>query len=329
MPVSGNMIPGWKRSDMVRQFKVGLALGGGAALACSHIGVLVGLVKHGIPVDIVTGTSMGAVIGAMYASQPDVNRIKSRFKEYVNSKEFADSGLNFFKELDSHDEGILAEMARRARRGVFNTLMVTKTALINKEATASSYAFLLEDMAVEQTRVPFAAVALDLLTGEPVVLDRGRLRTAVAASCAMPGALNPVELDGRLLVDGGWVETIPIKTARQLSADFVIAVEVGDSLKPFQKPRNALDIIARADSLARYALNREQLKEADVVLSPKNGINHWADLKTAVMAIDRGEEEVDRQIESIKQALAKKQRSPRPNWRNRWFSGLLQASGER
>ncbi len=313
---------------MASEFKVGLALGGGAALAFSHIGVLVGLVKHGIPIDIVTGTSMGAVIGAMFATRPNVSRIKRLFDAYVVSKEFADSGLNFFKELDSHDEGILAEMARRARRGVFNTLMVTKTALINEKTAASSYAFLIEDLAVEQTKIPFAAVALDLLTGEPVVLDRGRLREVVAASCAMPGVLCPVEIDGRLLVDGGWVETVPIKAARQLGADFVIAVEVGDSLKSFKEPRNALDVIARADFLARHALNREQLKTADIILSPENGIEHWADFRTAVQAIDRGEEEVDRQIVSVKQALARKKRSPRSNWCNRWFAGLLQAGSE-
>jgi len=304
---------------MSKRLKIGLALGGGAARAFSHIGVLDRLTKYGIPIDIVTGTSMGAIIGAMYATQPDVAAIKARFAAYIESDVFDESGFNFFKELDSHDEGILAEMGRRARRGVFNTLMITKIALVNEKTAASSYAFLLDDLTVEQTRIPFAAVALDLESGEPVVLARGRLRDVIAASCAMPGVLNPVKLEGRLLVDGGWAETVPIRAARQLGADFVIAVDVGDSLSAFEAPRNALDVIARADSMARTALNKEQLKAADVVLSPQNGITHWADFSTTTQAIDRGEEEVNRQIGALQRAL---KRARRQSWFG-WATGTL------
>ncbi len=297
----------------MKQFKIGLALGGGAARAFSHIGVLDGLTKHGIPIDIVTGTSMGAIIGAMYVTQPDVATIKSRFTAYIDSDEFEESGFNFFKELDSHDDGFLAEMGRLARRGVFNALMVTKTALVSEKTAASSYAYLIDDLNLEQTRIPFATVALDLRTGEPVVLKEGRLRDVIAASCAMPGALKPVKLAGRLLVDGGWTENVPIRAARELGADFVIAVDVGDSLRAFREPRNALDVIARADALARVALNKEQLKTADAILSPQNKVTHWADFSTFALAIERGEEEVDRQIVVIQRAIKKARRQ-------RWFS---------
>jgi len=290
---------------MAKNFKVGLALGGGAARAFSHIGVLDGLVKHGIPIDIVTGTSMGAIIGAMYATEPDVDSIKARFDAYIESDAFDESGFNFFKELDSHDEGILAEMGRLARRGVFNTLMVTKVGLVNEKTAANSYAYLLDNINVEQLQIPFAAVALDLKTGKPVVLNQGKLRKVIAASCAMPGVLNPVELDGQILVDGGWVEPVPIKAARQLGADFVIGVDVGDAIRGFDVPRNSLDVIARADSLARNALNKEQVKAADVLLSPQNGVSHWADFSTSKLAIVRGEEEVERRISTVKRALKK------------------------
>jgi NTE family protein len=292
-------------NSMAKQLKIGLALGGGAARAFSHVGVLAGLAKHGIPIDIITGTSMGAIIGAMFATLPDVEAIKSCFAAFIDSEEFDDSGFNFFKELDSNTEGILAGMGRIARRGVFNALTVTKTALVNEKTAASSYAYLIEDLNVEQTRIPFAAVALDLRSGESVVLNQGRLRDVVAASCAMPGVLNPVKLEGRLLVDGGWAEAVPIRAARQLGADFVIAVEGGDSLSAFKEPRNALDIIARADTLARYALHKEQIKAANLVLSPQNGVTHWADFSTTAAAIERGEEEVDRKIYAVRRALKK------------------------
>lgn len=297
-------------------FKVGLALGGGAARAFSHIGVLDGLRRHRIPIDIVTGTSMGAIIGAMYATQMDVTAIKTRFTAYIESEEFSNSGFNFFKELDSHEEGVLAEIGRLARRGVFNTLMVTRNALVSEKTAASSYDFLIEDLSVEQTRIPFAAVALDLLSGDPVILSQGRLRQVITASCAMPGVLNPVSIAGRLLVDGGWVETVPIRAARQLGADFVIAVDVGGiSLETDFAPRNALDVIARADALARNALNKEQLKTADVILSPRNGTGHWADFSTFGRAIERGEETVERELGTVQRALR------RARWRG-WLGRL-------
>jgi NTE family protein len=288
---------------MAKGFKIGLALGGGAARAFSHIGVLDRLSKFGVPIDIVTGTSMGALIGAMYAIRPDVDSIKTRFVDYFDSDVFDDAGFNFFKELDSHDDGFLAEMGRLARRGVFNALMVTKIALVNDKTAASSYDFLIDDLNVDQTSLPYAAVALDLEQGEPVVLKEGRLRDVVAASCSMPGVLNPVKLDGRLLVDGGWAEAVPIRAAHELGADFVVAVDVGESLRAFVEPRNALDVIARADALVRNALHKEQIKSADFVISPQSVVTHWADFSTSELAIKCGEMAVEQNIDALRSRI--------------------------
>jgi len=288
---------------MAKQFKVGLALGGGAARGLSHIGVIAALMKHRIPIDVITGTSMGAIIGAIFAANPDAEALKDRFDAYLSSEEFTKSGFNFFKRLDSQGEGIMFEIARMARRSLFNALMVTQTALISAETAEKSYALLIDNLNIEQSKIPFAAVALDLLSGQQETLDRGPLRKAIAASCAMPGVLNPVEYHGKMLVDGGWAEAVPIQAARQLGADFVIAVDVFGAPRTFTKPRNAIDVIARADSLVRIALSEEQLKAADVVLMPKNGVAHWADFSTSEQAVLRGAEEVDLRIDEIRRAL--------------------------
>ncbi len=280
---------------MKKRFRIGIALGGGAARALSHIGVIEGLKNHGIPVDIVTGTSMGAVIGAIYAAQPDVAHLKDRIHSYLDSEEFQESGFDFLKEKESQpDGGILFRMAYLARRGLFNTLAVTRTALVADEVAARSYAFLIDDIAVEQTRIPFAAAALDLRSGTPAELNRGSLRLVVTASCAMPGILNPVEINGQLLIDGGWAEAVPVQAALNLGADFVIAVEGGEGPGAFEPPRNSLDVVSRADALVRRALRQEQLKKADFVLAPRNGVHHWADFSTAKNAIEIGAREVDR-----------------------------------
>jgi len=310
---------------MSRPCRVGLALGGGAARAFSHIGVIAGLEKHGIPIDIVTGTSMGAIIGAMYAARGDLASVRKKITDYLGSEEFATSGFDFFRELDADGEGLLFHVGRLARRGLFNALMVTRTALVSDETAQSNYACLVDDMAIEEMRIPFAAVALDLRSGETVVLDRGPLRQAIAASCAMPGVLNPVKHNGRLLVDGGWSEAVPCRAARQLGADFVIAVEAGGPPPAFEAPRNALDVIGRADALVRNTLAKEQLKSADIILCPENGVPHWADFSTATQAIARGEEEVDRRIEKLLEATAKARRR---GWWS-WGKGLIQLGGRR
>ncbi len=293
---------------MSRPPKIGLALGGGAARAFSHIGVIAALKKRGIPIDIVTGTSMGAIIGAMYAARGDEEELKKKIVAYLQSEEFASSGFAFFRDLDAEGEGLLFKLGQLARRGVFNALMVTRTALVSDETAMRNYACLVDDMAIEETRIPFAAVALDLGSGEGVVLDRGPLRRAIAASCAMPGILSPVEHEGRLLIDGGWVEAVPARAARQLGADFVIAVDVGESPQGLDTPRNALDVISRADTLVRRALAVEQLKAADIVLCPQNGVPHWADFSTTEQAIAQGEKEVARRITELRRVIGKARR---------------------
>jgi NTE family protein len=130
----------------------------------------------------------------------------------------------------------------------------------------------------------------------------------------MPGVLNPVEQDGRLLVDGGWAEAVPVSAARRLGADFVIAVDVGDPPPVLDAPRNALDVISRADAMVRNALANEQLKSAGIILSPQNGVAHWADFSTAALAIARGEEEVDRRIEELRRAIGKARRRSWWSW---------------
>jgi NTE family protein len=189
--------------------------------------------------------------------------------------------------------------------------MVTRTALVSEKTAKDNFAFLVDDLSIQETRIPFAAVALDLYSGRQVVLERGSLRQAIAASCAMPGVLNPVKIGEQLLVDGGWIEAVPIGAALQLGADFVIAAEVGDAPETFQSPRNTLDIIARADALTRCALANEQLTSADYSLAPKNGVRHWADFSSIAETIILGEKEVNRQIGKLRDAI----RLARWRWR--------------
>lgn len=293
------------------RMKIGLALGGGAAKALSHVGVLEGLERQGIPIDLITGTSMGALIGAMYASEPDVGKVKTRLRTYLDSEEFRNSGFDFLRAKDSTVErGLLMRLGRLVRRGVFFARAATSSSFVDHEVAGRNFALLIDDIRIEELKIPFAAIALDLRTGEEVILDHGSLRQAVAASCAIPGILPPVEIDGRLLVDGGWAEAVPVRAAFGRGVDYVIAVDVAGGPGPFPPPGNALDVVYRADAMARRALMREQLKDADVLLAPDNGILHWADFSAAEEAMATGLAEVEAHAAQLKLSLLPRQRHP-------------------
>lgn len=293
------------------RMKVGLALGGGAAKAISHIGIIEGLERQGIPIDLITGTSMGALIGAMYASDPDIGKVKARLRTYLDSAEFRNSGFDFIRAKDNTvGRGLLFRLGRLVRRGVFFTRAVTTSAFVDHAVAGRNFALLLDDLRIEELKIPFAAVALDLRSGEEVILTRGSLRQAIAASCAIPGILPPIELDGRLLVDGGWAEAVPVRAAFGLGADYVIAVDVAGGPGPFPPPGNALDVVYRADAMTRRALMREQLKDANCLLSPDNGIGHWADFSAAEQAMTSGLAEVEAHASQLKLSLLPRVRKP-------------------
>jgi NTE family protein len=288
-------------------FKVGLALGGGAARALAHIGVLAVLREEGIPVDIITGTSMGAIIGAMYATDLDMEALQERIFSYLESDEFKVAKFDFMKEKDTVEgQGIFFKVSQLARKGFFYTLTMTKKAFVSEEISQRNFAYLVKDIAIEEARIRFAAVALDLVSGQEVILEKGSLRQAMAATCAIPGILHPVEMDGRILVDGGWIDAVPVEAAYRMGADFVIAVDVCNNLNGYEELGSGLDIVFRADAITRQVLSNEQLRKADVVLTPETWKIHWADFSQAARVIQSGRKEAEAHIGEVRRRLRNK-----------------------
>jgi NTE family protein len=188
--------------------RVGLALGGGGARGMAHVGVIRVLERAGIAVDCIAGTSAGSLVGVAYAA-----------------------GLN-------SDQ--LLEMALRMRWRDILQPVWPRQGFISFAKLESFLARSLGDLTFADLKIPYAAVTADLATGKQVVLREGRVARAVRASCSVPGIATPVEIDGRLLVDGGVVNNLPISVVRNLGADVVIAV--GLALPPGDYPRGALRI---------------------------------------------------------------------------------------
>jgi len=283
--------------------RLGLALGGGAARGLAHIGVLRAFEEAKIPIDVVTGTSMGAIIGGMYAARPQVDPLRKQFEAYLHSDLFRKSRLDFAIEREQTEgEGLFYRYSQLARKKLFLTLSMTKRAFLSQETADKSFAFLLPDIDIEEMVLPFAVSALDLNSCREVVLKSGSLRRAVAATSALPGVLPPVELNGQLLVDGGWINAVPITPARQLGADLVVAVEVGCDLGEADAT-SGLGIVFRADVAARNALSELQLAQADLVIRPDVGGNHWADFSRTDKMIDRGYQAVYEKLPQIRSLL--------------------------
>ncbi|HSD21241.1 MAG TPA: patatin-like phospholipase family protein [Anaeromyxobacter sp.] len=222
--------------------RIALVLGGGAARGFAHIGVIRVLEQERIPVDLVVGTSVGSLIGAVYASHRD-------------SFELEWTAFQLDKD-DLFDFGIVNAVVGMGYAKGEKLERFVRENVKQKE--------------IEKLRIPFAAVAADLNWGERVVLDKGSVARAVRASSAIPGVFEPVEHQGKLLVDGGVVDNIPIDVAKAKGADLVIAVDIGADVGNTDI-KNVVDVMLQATNIM-FAVNVGFRRQgADVLVQPKVG----------------------------------------------------------
>ncbi len=293
--------------------KVGLALGGGAARGLAHVGFIKVLEEEGIPINVIAGTSMGAIVGAKYALNPVARVLEEDITRFLESDVFKKAHPDFLSDGEEGAKGIFFHMARYISKRVYYTLAANQRSLIKEETFWKSMGYLIPDVPVAFTRIPFAATAVDLKSGVEVVLQGGPLRTAVAASCALPGMLPPVLVDGYELVDGGWLDLVPGTVARELGAHVVIGIWVGSDLGEACRWDNSIDILSRADEITRHYLGIYRLKECDVVVAPRVSHYSWADFEKAPEIIKAGEEAARQALPTIKKAI-------RGARFKRWFS---------
>jgi len=271
--------------------KICLALGGGAARGLAHLGVLKVLEEAQIPIHMITGTSLGALIGGLYASKPDAAYWMTRVEQFLRSFRSRRARLEFISRLEqptNNHRGFFSDMAFLIRKGYFWGVTATKSAFIDEREYQDLIYPLIPDIDVTETQIPFGCVATDIRNGKRAVYTSGRLRTAISASCALPGIFPPVEDNGMLLVDGGWVERVPVYCAWDMGADVVIAVDVSSDVPVFED-KSGLDIILRADAVSRIFLNEIIAREADVVIHPNVGASHWADFSNPSALFKQGE----------------------------------------
>lgn len=286
---------------------IGLTLGGGGARGLAHIGVLKILHEESIPLDIISGTSMGALIGGAYASGATPEELVEMTDKYLNSEEFQSSAIKAIAEARRKENGGITKKFQTFLKNRLHLIqMLFKPGILSAEHFQSMINYFIPDIDVQETLIPFRAVATDLMSGEEIIFSEGPLRQAVMASCAVPGAIEPLKSGKRLLSDGGIVSSVPIRAAHKAGAHIVIAVTVTQEIFHQEEFHSALAIYSRATDIMSCHLANYALKKADIVIQPHVGRLHWSDYLQAKDLIYEGERATREKIEAIKKIL------PRP-----------------
>lgn len=253
--------------------KVGLVLSGGAARGLAHIGVLQCWDERNLPLDLIVGTSIGALAGGLYASGMDIAEIVNMVEE-----------LNWKKLIEFK---------------ITPVRMLNLTSIISNERMGALLTSYIGEKTFEDLKIPFICIACDLKTGEKIIFKEGRLIPAIRASSSIPGIFEPVSYKHRLLVDGGVVDNVPIDIAKSSGMDMVIASWTGGS-RIMEDAKNIISVLTQVISISGTLLSKEQLKRADVVISPAlNGISPL-DIDKFPQAWKEGYEECLKKFEEIR-----------------------------
>ena len=307
----------------MKKLKTGLVLGGGGARGLAHIGVLQVLQAYGITIDIIAGTSMGAIVGAVYAQHPDADFVERKFRDFLKSDKYNLLGSLRFRSSNAYEpEHLLQQLSREIRRRVVINMAAHRKSLLKAERLATFLEYLVEKGEIENFTIPFACTSVDLNNGEEVIFKAGQIHPALVASASIPGFFPPMESEGRLLVDGSVTNNFPIDMIREMGADIVIAVNVSADFDMEEPVTNMVDIILRSNAAATKKINTLTLRSADFVINPQIGKVHWAEFEQMDFLIEKGKVEVQRAVDSIKQ-LIRKNSSIAGRW-DRWLMKKVQ-----
>ena len=286
--------------------KIGLVLGGGGARGLGHIGVLKALKIHSIPIHMLAGTSIGAVIGAMYAATLDPHWIENKFKEFIDSEAYKRIGLHRLVPTSQPNSSIFQTAATYMKNQIIINLANDRLGILKQERLSEIIEFLLPVKTFEELKIPFSCLAVDLNSGEDVVFNSGNLIEAIVASSAIPGYIPPIEKDGMLLTDGAVSCPVPVKTVRKMGADFRISVDVGlNHFEPLENP-NLLQVLGRAEQITSTRLGEVKSEKADITIRPDTMNVFWAEFDKIDQLIKLGAEETEKQFWQIKDNLKKK-----------------------
>ncbi len=284
------------------QLRFGLALGGGGARGFAHLGILQRLEEIGIRPDIITGASMGALVAATYIKSGTAALALQELNSLIESEAFKKLGMHLINVTGRGGESFWHQVSSAIQDRIIINLAHSKPGLVREDRMAEVMELIITEDIWSQADQMLGIVATDLYSGEDVYFTEGPLLPAVTASMAIPGFLPPVQHDGRTLVDGGVSQQVPIRLARKMGADFVLAVDVGQDVRPIAPMDNAMAIASQSENI-RSCHYRDMLnREADVLLLPEMPGVHWSAYDQRDTFIELGIQAFDTQQVTLEKA---------------------------
>ena len=234
---------------------ISLALGGGAVLGAAHIGVLKALDEYGIKINRISGTSIGAMIAALYA---------------------------FGKSPDEIEQNVVALEWLDV-----TSFTLSRYGILSNDDLGRQVSRLLGNVDIAEARIPLYLIATDLSHGTKVTLSKGDVSQAVMASSCIPGIFVPVEIEGQLLADGGLLENVPVSPLREAGAGFIVGVDLSAG-RHYQRPQDIIDVFANAIDIAIDNVTRSQTSEADLIIAPELASYSRRDMSRIPELIEEG-----------------------------------------
>ena len=270
----------------------------------AHLGVLKVLEREAIPIDFIAGTSMGAFVGGAYSQLVDIKTLEEKARRYFSEVGVRGEWLNFLgKDGDQRRKSLFQNLSQFILKKYVSFLTLSRSHLEDQDSLLGPLRTFLEDKNIEEGKIPFCAVCIDLVSGKEIIIDRGNIIEAVYASSAIEGVFPPLKKGSRLLADGGPTSQVPVEAARKLGAEIVLAVDLPKEIKPEREFRNGLDLILRAEAIAVEKLKRLTLRYADIIVTPEVRSIHWANFSKVEECIAQGERATERKLPRIRELL--------------------------
>jgi len=287
------------------KIKIGLVLSGGGSLGIAHIGVIQAFEEEGIPIDLIAGTSMGSIIGGLYASGYSSDQ-QSRIVEEID-------WLNIFSTEPKPDMELIG-----SRYGILEPLLRLRFKLweiyippgFNNGQSIGNELFYYTSAAnffaganFDNLSVPYRAIAVDISTGKAVSLGRGELAQAIRASMAIPMIFYPTQFENRLLIDGGVLNNLPTDVVKEMGADIIIACDVNGAPSLGKEPKTIADVAQQTMDIAFYELVQRNIKLADILIEPDLKGHQAYDFANLDLLIEYGYQATMTKMDEIKKII--------------------------
>jgi len=259
---------------MYKNLKIGIALGGGGARGACHIGVLKSLEKRGIIPDIISGTSAGSMIGAMYASHANAITVEEKYSEHVNGEDFKDLGFRYIPNNEK-DDSVFSQVFKQMKNQYILMVSSSRKSLVKNERLSKAANNLFPNYQFTDLKIPLIVTATDMISGKPMLYKAGNVVDAVVKSSSIPGFVEPTYIDDRMLLDGGIVFPTPVPPLVG-ECDFIIAVNISRDFNTNEEPSNIFEITNRARDISTLHLNSYLLNQSNFVISPDHENVHWS-----------------------------------------------------